>query len=95
MPDQPNLNLKEKKEKRGLWQAVSLAWELGYTIAIPLVILALIGRFLDKKFDSSPWLFLTGIILAFFLSTIAVYLKTSKIISQFDENKKSKIKNNS
>jgi hypothetical protein len=34
-----------KKEKSIFWQAVSLAFQFGYTITIPLVILVLVGRF--------------------------------------------------
>jgi len=71
----------EKKPKPDKsWSAVSLAWELGYTITIPLVALALLGRFLDKKMETSPWIFLGGILLAVIVSSCLVYRKTKKII---------------
>lgn len=59
------------------WQ---LAWELGYTIAVPIVILALVGRFADRHFDSSPWLLVAGIVLSVFLSSALVYKKVKKIL---------------
>jgi len=32
---------KSRKERSGLWQALGLAWNLGYIIALPLVVFAL------------------------------------------------------
>ncbi|OGG39052.1 hypothetical protein A2116_02120 [Candidatus Jorgensenbacteria bacterium GWA1_49_17] len=62
---------------------LALAWELGYTIAIPLVALALGGRFLDKSFDTSPIFLLIGIFVSIFISSFLIYRKTKKILSQF------------
>jgi F0F1-type ATP synthase assembly protein I len=60
---------------------LSLAMELGYTIALPLVLFALIGRFADKSFNTSPWIFLCGIISATFISSWLVYRKVKNLIS--------------
>jgi len=68
--------------KNSTWSALSLAWELGYTIAVPLVVLALGGRLLDRKFDTSPWLLLVGIFLSLIVSSWLVYLKMVKIIKK-------------
>lgn len=54
------------------WAAVGIAWQLGYTIAVPLVVLALVGRFLDRKIGTSPWLLLAGIAAALAISSIGV-----------------------
>jgi len=67
-----------------MFQALSLAWELGYTIAIPLVVLALLGRMIDKWLGSSPWVLLVGVLLSIFLSTWLVYRKTKLIVSAQD-----------
>lgn len=64
------------------WSAVSLAWELGYSIAVPLVIFALIGRLLDKKLGTSPWLLLIGILIAIISSSYIVYKKAIDIMNQ-------------
>jgi F0F1-type ATP synthase assembly protein I len=80
---------KDSKEKQQTWTALSLAWQLGYSIAVPIVALAFTGRLLDRKFNTSPWLLLTGIFLSLIISTFAVYLKTIKILSQAEpEGKK-------
>jgi LPXTG-motif cell wall-anchored protein len=61
---------------------LGLAWELGYTIAVPLVALALGGRWLDKKLETSPWLLLAGILLSIAISSWLVYKKTLDIIGK-------------
>lgn len=63
-----------------LWQALNLAWELGYTIAVPLVLFALAGRWADKRYGTSPWLLLTGMVLAIVLTTIALIHKFSRLM---------------
>lgn len=83
----------EKTNKSLLWQALSFSWELGYSIAVPLIVLALAGRFLDKKFDSSPFLFLSGVFISIIISTTVVYLKATKLIaktSAINKDKESK-----
>lgn len=75
--------MEEKKNKNeNLWSAIYLAWELGYSIAIPLVCLALFGRFLDKKLDTSPWLLLIGILFSILISSYLVYKKTLDIMNK-------------
>lgn len=74
-PNQQN----SKKEASVKAQVLSLAWELGYLIAVPLVVFALGGRFLDQKLDSAPICLLAGIVLAVIVTTLGVYWKMSKI----------------
>jgi len=90
MSDQNN----NPRQSKPMWQALGLAWELGYTISIPLVILALAGRLADKWLGTAPWLLLVGALLgtapwlllvgaliSIFISTWLVYRKTKNIIS--------------
>jgi F0F1-type ATP synthase assembly protein I len=79
---------KSDKKNQETWSALSLAWQLGYSITIPLIVLALLGRFLDKKFNTSPWLLLAGIFLSLIVSTFAVYSKTIKIIGATEKEEK-------
>lgn len=71
-----------QKESNQTWNALSLAWELGYTIAVPIVIFALLGRFLDKWLGTSPWLLLVGIFASLIASSVGVYFKAIKIIGK-------------
>ncbi len=67
-----------------LWQAFGLAWELGYTIAVPLVLLALGGRYADKAFHTSPWLLLSGMAIAIVLTVILLVRKFSHLIKDLN-----------
>lgn len=77
--------LKNNKEKSVFFKTVALAWDLGYIIAGPLVILAFLGRFLDKKYESSPIFLLSGILLAVAVSGIMVFRKTKKILEDISK----------
>jgi F0F1-type ATP synthase assembly protein I len=72
----------EKRNGQDSWSAASLAWELGYIIAVPLVVLALLGRFIDKKYGTSPWFLLVGIVLSILVSSYAAYNKSKEIIDK-------------
>lgn len=78
---EPTDKSKINKES-SVWYALSLAWQLGYTIAVPIVVLALVGRLLDRKFGSSPWLLLAGILLSLIVSSWLIYLKVIKILKK-------------
>lgn len=75
----------KKEEKSGLWQALSLAGQLGYTIAIPLVVLALVGRLLDNKYKTSPWFLLLGILLSLIITSIWIAKKSIAIMAETTE----------
>lgn len=79
-------------KKSNLWQALSLLGQLGYVIAIPLVILAIVGRFLDKKFHTSPWLLIVGMFLALITSTFWVLKKTTEIMKEATKEDKNQDK---
>lgn len=70
----------EKKGQGGTFKLLPVALEIGYTIAIPIVLLALLGRFLDTRLDSSPWLLLTGILLSILVSSFLIYQKVKKFL---------------
>lgn len=67
------------------FSALKMAWELGYTIAIPLVVFALVGRLLDKKLGTSPFLLLIGILISLVVTSIAVYRKATKILKEAEK----------
>lgn len=65
--------------KSNLWAAVSLAWELGYLIALPIIILGFGGAWLDKKLGTTPAFILTGMFLSLIISGVGVYRKVKSI----------------
>jgi len=74
------MNNSDERWQQNTFNALALAWELGYQIAIPLVAFALIGRFADKYFGTSPWLLVAGVVLAAASSSYLVYRKVAKIL---------------
>jgi len=82
-------NLTNKEEKNNSsWSAVGFAWELGYSIAIPLVLFTLGGRLLDKKLETSPWLLLSGLFISIIVTFYIVYRKLMTIIKDQEPSDK-------
>ena len=67
-----------------MWLALDIAWELGYIIVIPIVILGAGGAYADKKFGTSPLFILIGIVVAFILTSLAAYRKISIITKEIN-----------
>jgi len=75
--------LKDQDKKTGdgsVASVLSLAFELGYIIAIPIVGFALVGRLLDRKLDTAPLFILLGIFISIILTSYLVYRKTANIM---------------
>lgn len=70
----------QKLDDGNTFNAWGLAWELGFQIAVPLVGFALVGRFADKYFNTSPWLLVAGVVIAAAVSSFIVYRKVAKIM---------------
>lgn len=80
-----------------LWVAVGFAWRLGYSIAVPLVVLLYVGQFLDRRLGTSPWLLMTGLVLSFIITNILMFREALRVIKQVDgkaPNSKHQIPNN-
>jgi F0F1-type ATP synthase assembly protein I len=74
----PDIKLTPDSSKKiKVW---SLAFELGYSIAIPIVVFALIGRFIDKYLNTSPIFLLAGIIVSIFVSSFMILRKMKEIL---------------
>ncbi len=64
-----DLNQKPNNPIVDKWRLASLARDMGFIIAIPLVVFALLGKFLDGRFGTEPWLTLVGVLLAIAITT--------------------------
>jgi len=71
------------------WYIVRLLGEVGFTIAIPLVVLILTGRWLDVKLGTKVVFTLLAMPCALIISSLAIYKKI-KTISQIDDQKNPK-----
>ncbi|MFA4818545.1 MAG: AtpZ/AtpI family protein [Patescibacteria group bacterium] len=65
-----------------LRSALNLAWELGYTIALPLVALAVGGRLLDKYLNTSPLWLLVGVLVSIVVTIWLIYRKVNVVLEQ-------------
>ncbi len=68
------------KTPTGFWAALGLAWEFGYLIVIPLLAFSLAGRWGDRVFHTSPWLFLAGLAVSMPITIIFLVKKFSRIL---------------
>ncbi len=62
----------------------SLAWEMGWLITLPIVLLGAGGVFLDKKMGTSPWILLSAFGFSIIISSVAVYYKTMKVLGMIN-----------
>ena len=65
-----------------MWSALSLAFELGYIIALPLVIAGVGGRFLDHRYGTSPLFILGGITLAVVITSVWLVFKLKDFMNK-------------
>lgn len=64
----------------GKRELIAFAYDIGFAIIIPLVIFALGGRLLDKKFDTAPIFMLLGLLISLVFTGISIYKKTKKFL---------------
>lgn len=62
------------------WLGLNIAFELGYTIAIPAVCLGFLGAYLDRHLVTSPFFLICGFFIAFFLSAASIARKIRGIL---------------
>jgi len=66
--------------KKGLFFSLSFIGTVGIATALPLVLFAFLGIYLDKKFQTSPIIFIVCIAIAAFLSFLMLRKITKKAI---------------
>ncbi len=75
--------------RSGPWLAVAFAWRLGYRIAAPLVILLLLGRWLDRRLATSPWFLISGLVLSLVTTNVLMFREAVRVMKGADgENSK-------
>lgn len=68
--------------------AFSLAGQLGLMIALPIVVLALAGRWADVRFGTSPLGILGGALCAAVISGVWVYRSVDRLRAQYESGTK-------
>lgn len=64
----------------------TLGWvgNLGFQIAVPLVAFAVLGRWMDQRFGTSPWLLLAGIFLSIVVTSFLILFRVQQLLSAID-----------
>lgn len=63
----------ESKDKMPWWQpGMILFARLSGWIGVPIIIALFVGKWLDQKYHSEPWLFLLSVGIAFIFSTYGI-----------------------
>lgn len=64
--------------------------ELGGIIAVPVVVFALAGKWLDTRYHTAPFLLIAGFILAALVSGFAVYRRANELGKEYQDLDKKK-----
>lgn len=67
---------------REFWYAVSVATQLGFEVALPPVVLMMLGRWVDGRLGSSPFLTLAGALAGLVISYHAAVAMLSPLIKR-------------
>lgn len=60
------------KKKINKWQALGFVWEIFFTVAVPTIVFALAGRWLDTRWHVTPLFSIIGLALALAIIYILV-----------------------
>jgi F0F1-type ATP synthase assembly protein I len=82
----------EKKVEVPFWQPALLMFSrLSGWIVGPIILAIFLGKWLDRRYDTEPWLFLTCVGVAFVISMVGLVKDAMGEIDKFnkeDQNKK-------
>lgn len=82
--------MKGKEVKKIWWQpGVTLALQISGWIVGPIILAIFIGKWLDDKYNTKPWLFLACVGTAFIISNIGIVRETLKTMKKIEKEKKS------
>ena len=76
----------ENKNLQPFWRpALFLASQVTGWIVVPIIASLYIGKWLDQKYGTEPWLFLSLTALAFIITAIGIVRLATKFIKEAEE----------
>ncbi len=85
---------KSSKKVKTWWQpAVEMSLRFSGWVVFPVLIAMFLGQWLDEKFGTKPWIFLSTIGLAFTISMIGLIKSASEEFNKISNNSSKKDKN--
>lgn len=83
--------MKKDKQENPWWQPGMLLFgRLSGWIAGPIVAALFIGKWLDKRYDSEPWIFLASVAIAFIISSVGIVRESKIVMNKIIEDEKKK-----
>lgn len=86
--DWKNLEKKDSRETAWWQPAITTFLKLSVWIAAPIIIALYLGKWLDSKYRSEPWLFLICIAAAFVVSLFGLIKSTVREYKKFEKESK-------
>ncbi|MBI4280643.1 AtpZ/AtpI family protein [Candidatus Uhrbacteria bacterium] len=83
---------KFSNDRAYLFFALRVMGEISYLIAIPVILLALLGKWLDERFLTAPKFLIAGFALAAFISGYAVWRRAKALGKEYQELEDKEIK---
>ncbi|MFA6515409.1 MAG: AtpZ/AtpI family protein [Candidatus Paceibacterota bacterium] len=82
----------ENNKTKELWwrPAMMMFANVSGWIAGPIIIALIVGKYLDKKYNSDPWFFLGLTAIAFFISIFSIVKIMMKYIKEIEKEAKEK-----
>lgn len=77
-----------KKEKYTWLPTATLFFKYSSWIVFPLILALYLGKWLDNKYKTEPWLFLAAVGIAFLISMGGLVNETYREYGKLDKNKK-------
>jgi len=79
----------ENKNDKSWWRpGLVLFFKLSGWIGFPVIIALFIGKWLDKKYHTEPWLFLFSVAFAFLISMFGIIKESFKEMKKIEEDAK-------
>ncbi len=75
--------LMDKKQRKYMLLGLRITGDFGAVIAAPVVVFVLIGQWLDKRYDISPWATVGAFVLAALVSGKIIYKKAKAYGKEF------------
>ena len=81
-----------KEQNKELWwkPGVMIFTNISGWIASPIIIALILGKYLDKKYNSDPWFFLGLTAIAFFISIFGIVKILMKYLKDIEKEAKEK-----
>ncbi|MBI2484222.1 AtpZ/AtpI family protein [Candidatus Uhrbacteria bacterium] len=76
---------KSSQSTGNMLSMLGIVWTIGFLVAVPLVGLALLGRYADALLSSSPLFFLIGVVISIIISSILVFRKTVQLMAEAEK----------